>query len=187
MQTQSSCYGSSPHERGTGLSQRHAPADDRFIPARAGNSAARRHASEKRAVHPRTSGEQPDVAPFPDTIDGSSPHERGTAPATATTVSGRRFIPARAGNRHASRIIHSGLFGSSPHERGTVKGMTNAGRAIRFIPARAGNRNTHTGTHGRGAVHPRTSGEQIAQAVMGHTTVGSSPHERGTDLARAID
>ena len=70
--------GSSPHGRGTLRIARRAPLAGRFIPARAGNTAARTVESRSMSVHPRTGGEHPPSSISANPSIGSSPHGRGT-------------------------------------------------------------------------------------------------------------
>ena len=116
--------------------------------------------------------------------DGSSPRGRGTPPGRVSGHSGRRFIPARAGNargrsgRGARTAVHlraggergspgltsDGFSGSSPRGRGTRRRCGFARGERRFIPARAGNaRTSRSGS-------PRPN--------------GSSPRGRGTRAPR---
>ena len=86
--------GSSPLARGTlrrDLSPRPA---DRFIPARAGNTAGGAQSTQQAAVHPRSRGEH--GSGFGS--GGSSPLARGTRHEATRYCVHRRFIPARAGN-----------------------------------------------------------------------------------------
>ena len=193
--------GSSPHARGTLRSsgdsrcstpvhprtrgEHHGRPDlsvpqDRFIPARAGNTVVTR---ATRSLN-----------------SGSSPHARGTPVGQVRLTGNHRFIPARAGNTSnwlsaaamapvhpRTRGEHSPVWvarsvhiGSSPHARGThiVDGTgCNHGR---FIPARAGNTGSSSIMATRSSVHPRTRGEH--SPVTGPTGgfCGSSPHARGT-------
>ena len=91
---------------------------------------------------------------------GSSPHGRGTASTSQSTLKKDRFIPAWAGNRWRARSTISSASvhprmggeqaiapnwfcirnGSSPHGRGTVDLVLIEGLKVRFIPAWAGNR-----------------------------------------------
>ena len=93
--------GSSPRVRGTVAVAVSRVQSQRFIPARAGN---RRLASARRcltAVHPRACGEQFCCVASPSAFSGSSPRVRGTDHGQEPDQVGRRFIPARAGNRHS--------------------------------------------------------------------------------------
>ena len=90
--------GSSPLARGTlavGLAQ---GADERFIPAGAGNTARSRGTARCGAVHPRWRGEHEVRAPGCGSRDGSSPLARGTRRCASPRSGSRRFIPAGAGN-----------------------------------------------------------------------------------------
>ena len=71
-------YGSSPLARGTRARGQRPPGEQRFIPARAGNTCTGSRAAKTRPVHPRSRGEHARV-------EGQH-------------FIGRRFIPARAGN-----------------------------------------------------------------------------------------
>ena len=71
-------YGSSPRGRGTRQERyRHQPAD-RFIPAWAGNTIARRNTPPPPPVHPRVGGEHTAPSCNAKTVHGSSPRGRGT-------------------------------------------------------------------------------------------------------------
>jgi len=70
--------GSSPRTRGTGWGISERGAQDRFIPAHAGNRSACLLAMHRQAVHPRARGEQRAVHPTQKPVAGSSPRTRGT-------------------------------------------------------------------------------------------------------------
>ncbi len=153
-------FGSSPRVRGTVQAVVGAGCDERFIPARAGNSCDGRNWPGRSPVHPRACGEQVSFLQVERYNDGSSPRVRGTAGIDTSGLLGLRFIPARAGNRGTgdeqplSAAVHPRacgeqdmataafcrLTGSSPRVRGTVLAADPVRHAGRFIPARAGNR-----------------------------------------------
>ena len=97
-------HGSSPRVRGTVVRRLSYGVRCRFIPARAGNRPQSRTAMAPRSVHPRACGEQLrcDQARFP--AAGSSPRVRGTDRHLPACADGRRFIPARAGNRRSASM-----------------------------------------------------------------------------------
>ena len=151
--------GSSPRVRGT-LPRRVLPElRRRFIPAGAGNTSPPSTAPCAPAVHPRGCGEhelQPDCCLY---STGSSPRVRGTHADRVRARTGRRFIPAGAGNTptgwysDAAGPVHPrgcgehstgapaliASSGSSPRVRGTQHRRTRIDRIQRFIPAGAGN------------------------------------------------
>ena len=94
--------GSSPRGRGTQLPATMSGLLRRFIPARAGNSDARRNVRSREAVHPRAGGELPRTSECRRYQDGSSPRGRGTPALEAGDLERCRFIPARAGNSSGS-------------------------------------------------------------------------------------
>ena len=71
-------FGSSPRVRGTPVAIAETIGDERFIPARAGNTAHCCAASARAAVHPRACGEHEGYPPTWLKISGSSPRVRGT-------------------------------------------------------------------------------------------------------------
>ena len=154
-----SCSGSSPLARGTRPVVRQHRLDQRFIPARAGNTRSPNTRASTRPVHPRSRGEHDWCDSDSDIGDGSSPLARGTLDAFGALPLPVRFIPARAGNT-ASRwccgtgpAVHprsrgehtegvgtaSSGIGSSPLARGTPAHSGAPFTRFRFIPARAGN------------------------------------------------
>ena len=139
----------------------------------------------------------PDIS---DWIEGSSPRGRGTDRQRDRRFRGRRFIPARAGNRDrrsrmsSLRSVHPRAggeqvfdplddlpkFGSSPRWRGTGRRGRRSRHSGRFIPARAGNRSRQAKCRRRRSVHPRAGGEQAPPSIPTVRTIGSSPRGRGT-------
>ena len=90
--------GSSPHARGTLRGVDFEVAQERFIPACAGNAEGAASGAAPPPVHPRMRGERY-VSPFAAVgVYGSSPHARGTRITTQASSGRVRFIPACAGN-----------------------------------------------------------------------------------------
>ena len=151
--------GSSPRVRGTPCFEVRLMIAARFIPACAGNAFPGSAGDAVRSVHPRVCGERVGLwrTPFPSA--GSSPRVRGTPGAGRVVNTGRRFIPACAGNagqsltgethtsvhprvcgeRSISRADFKHIGGSSPRVRGTQTGSDRKTAKARFIPACAGN------------------------------------------------
>ena len=101
-------FGSSPRERGTRSPTPARRWRPRFIPARAGNAAARRCRLSGRTVHPRASGERLRSELVTRYSGGSSPRERGTHHIGQLSILLERFIPARAGNARSQRRVWTG-------------------------------------------------------------------------------
>ena len=178
----------------------------RFIPARAGNTATESSQSENVSVHPRTGGEHLWCAFRRISGSGSSPHGRGTQAPGIRAAHKRRFIPARAGNTLAYRIVnnletvhprtggehcgHGGnagkSAGSSPHGRGTPLRSSRLHFGLRFIPARAGNTGLTSSMLLSSTVHPRTGGEHWLMGYPPAWSAGSSPHGRGTQVRETL-
>ena len=95
-------YGSSPHLRGTPPSGWPVEQYSRFIPAPAGNTRPATPPPPPPPVHPRTCGEHTARRICQLSPTGSSPHLRGTRAPASPSRSGKRFIPAPAGNTLAS-------------------------------------------------------------------------------------
>ena len=172
--------GSSPHARGTPLVIYRDKEGRRFIPARAGNTRSPAAPAPGSTVHPRTRGEHTGLKVRAGGYTGSSPHARGTRFAGPMDDPDLRFIPARAGNTQPTQRMSILCAGSSPHARGTLRQAVDDDGVVRFIPARAGNtRRTPAADPGL-AVHPRTRGEHASRRRASRSSVGSSPHARGT-------
>ena len=90
--------GSSPRGRGTPIHGESCNGRDRFIPARAGNTARALRRFSLNTVHPRAGGEHLDQPARQIRYRGSSPRGRGTRRRHAPAGGEDRFIPARAGN-----------------------------------------------------------------------------------------
>ncbi len=174
--------------------------DVRFIPAGAGNRAARALSPVTWAVHPRGRGEQSPRASNLSMLRGSSPRARGTGTLVAVFWLFLRFIPAGAGNRvkgwadQPVPAVHPRgrgeqktptksprpLAGSSPRARGTATGSRIRMPRPRFIPAGAGNSEPSCSPRRPHSVHPRGRGEQYALFSLLEVPDGSSPRARGT-------
>ena len=95
---------SSPRGRGTRPPARSCTVQERFIPARAGNTMQGLPRPWPRPVHPRAGGEHEMDRIVAFVPDGSSPRGRGTQGRGKPASRRHRFIPARAGNTHGARI-----------------------------------------------------------------------------------
>ncbi len=191
--------GSSPRGRGIPFWRLASPAQRRFIPAWAGNTADRLGSGHRPAVHPRVGGEYATLKPSMRSHFGSSPRGRGIPVVRRGRLPGSRFIPAWAGNtRHGPlhmpvASVHPRvggeyqaldpqahrLGGSSPRGRGIPGGSSWNQQKRRFIPAWAGNTVTHIRLSFLWAVHPRVGGEYHHSAGRGGAGPGSSPRGRG--------
>ena len=151
--------GSSPRSRGTRSWVGTRKMQLRFIPALAGNTAARRRRQAALPVHPRARGEHQRGLRRSRAGAGSSPRSRGTRLGPTGSCPTGRFIPALAGNTNTtstrippmavhprargehgrSAIPRSSQCGSSPRSRGTRAIRLTPQPETRFIPALAGN------------------------------------------------
>ena len=185
VRTKLSVTGSSPLARGTLPPIEPVPEAARFIPARAGNTAARRRACRRWAVHPRSRGEHSNHRRAFVASSGSSPLARGTPRPPPPSRWPHRFIPARAGNT-VDRVCCRTRSPVHPRSRGEhARKAPAAAAASRFIPARAGNTRWSRPTRGSTTVHPRSRGEHPRQMRRSYPGHGSSPLARGTPLRTA--
>ena len=196
--------GSSPHARGTPDIVPDLLMGIRFIPACAGNAPEEQANQGRGSVHPRMRGERVDIAVALDNHGGSSPHARGTLERPIVHCVAFRFIPACAGNaappgtparagsvhprmrgeRNEGRDCPFIVHGSSPHARGTHPEQAGQWQSTRFIPACAGNAAGRYKGGRAQTVHPRMRGERRLGRDITRSGVGSSPHARGTRMAR---
>ena len=138
-------------------------ADQRFIPACAGNTSASISLSCNLAVHPRVCGEHSTAdRRSADEPRGSSPRVRGTHRSSASPDSPCRFIPACAGNTPCIRpcrmpmTVHPRVCGE--HDRRSARSIAYR----RFIPACAGNTVPACSRCRSCTVHPRVCGEHAS-------------------------
>ncbi len=137
---------------------------------------------------------------FRQTGDGSSPRMRGTPCNDGELVTGRRVIPAYAGNTRSAiptaspKPVHPRVCGehcqrlalvchrrgSSPRMRGTPMPNDTTDLITRFIPAYAGNTPCSDFLPRSPAVHPRVCGEHLPEQFRRILDHGSSPRMRGT-------
>ena len=76
------------------------------------------------------------------------------------------------------------ISGSSPHTRGTPDEVLKRHGMNRFIPAYAGNAINRSMREQSKSVHPRIRGERMIVRLLADRMDGSSPHTRGTHVAR---
>ena len=153
--------------------------NNRFIPARAGNTHTRKTLSTGRPVYPRRRGEHCPGRVTGDSDPGLSPLARGTLCCRQTRRPPARFIPAGAGNTRrtkqlllvysvyprwrgehlAAGFIIKCLIGLSPLARGTLKKTPGINLRGRFIPAGAGNTVIRRKRRAWFTVYPRWRGE----------------------------
>ncbi len=197
--------GLSPLARGTVSSSRRVLITARFIPARAGNRLDIKNFKKYEPVYPRSRGEQDAELLCQPAVSGLSPLARGTARPAAGHRGGRRFIPARAGNRinaiavteslpvyprsrgeqEYSALTTMAACGLSPLARGTDCTNIQYFWIARFIPARAGNSARISTPRPPAAVYPRSRGEQFHASNDTARRRGLSPLARGTVLVKA--
>ena len=154
-----SCIGSSPPARGILVELRPQRLNLRFIPACAGNTAARATTSRQIPVHPRLRGEYFTAGSIRTSSFGSSPPARGIQSVANVLPISNRFIPACAGNTHVRYGSDLPQTGSSP-------------------PARGIRRESKCRTQAP-AVHPRLRGEYHEVNMADDSVDGSSPPARG--------
>jgi len=175
-----------------------------IIPAYAGNTRAVVFGDDFNGDHPRICGEHSACVVVASGDTGSSPHMRGTrVDACGVSVYGG-IIPAYAGNtpvqerpmslqRDHPRICGEHIqnnfhrltgWGSSPHMRGTQASRVRSAMVDGIIPAYAGNTDVDLVCAWGNGDHPRICGEHQVMDDYGTMVMGSSPHMRGTLVAR---
>ena len=133
-------------------------------------------------------------------VEGSSPHTRGTHETSRMSAPCPGIIPAYAGNtprpkgrrpragdhprirgeHHAQRFVSCSGMGSSPHTRGTHDLLIESRARPGIIPAYAGNTPGWSPKPGCKRDHPRIRGEHSTTSARITPATGSSPHTRGT-------
>ena len=177
---QSKVAGPSPHARGTLSVETIAGEVGRSIPACAGNTTREAGVRQSRAVHPRMRGEHLLALPAGTTLNGPSPHARGTLHAPERERRTARSIPACAGNTAMAaqwggeRAVHPRMRGE--HGAGVIDDLAVA----RSIPACAGNTGWTRLRRTASPVHPRMRGEHGVGGMKAELRDGPSPHARGT-------
>ena len=150
--------GSSPLTRGKHSLRVLDPTQCRLIPAHAGKTLAGRFYRWNQGAHPRSRGENSDVAARGQDVRGSSPLTRGKRRPGGHEAVRARLIPAHAGKtsriptfgrctpahprsrgeNFVAAMYALGLRGSSPLTRGKLLRFVIEGPAYRLIPAHAG-------------------------------------------------
>ena len=191
--------GSSPLTRG----KLHDPADlvgnVRLIPAHAGKTQTWGPGPASRPAHPRSRGENSDTLSGTFESHGSSPLTRGKPVAAWLACGACGLIPAHAGKTfggdappgpalahprsRGENCLSSNpkrlCRGSSPLTRGKLGlGMSDSVDKG-LIPAHAGKTGAATPILTGGGAHPRSRGENVAEAITAAAEFGSSPLTRG--------
>ena len=199
--------GSSPLTRGKLDRALVAGGDRRLIPAHAGKTLTSYAATIVAWAHPRSRGENSDVAVNGQTVRGSSPLTRGKRRPMSLPRPFHGLIPAHAGKTCRERRTQSqrwahprsrgenrwrrrrweGSRGSSPLTRGKPGRGRERSCGSGLIPAHAG-KTARPGTSdgGRGA-HPRSRGENYSRSPRVSAFMGSSPLTRGKRPSCADD
>ena len=191
--------GSSPRVRGKQALKFIQEANQRIIPARAGQTGLLGAAGLGGADHPRACGANASSAAACKSLAGSSPRVRGKPRIGGATRMVLRIIPARAGQtpernpRERSGPDHPRACGankshtvsphwrtgSSPRVRGKPSAYTTLEFAVRIIPARAGQTRSIRSTEHATSDHPRACGANGVMARAESAPIGSSPRVRG--------
>ncbi len=112
-------YGLSPLARGTLLCCVECNQCERFIPARAGNTAGYNPPFMTTSVYPRSRGEHSVASSTSNVRDGLSPLARGTPKAASSSAVGSPVYPRSRGEHRIVRIAGIKIIGLSPLARGT--------------------------------------------------------------------
>ena len=137
---------------------------NRFIPARAGNSASPSRRRSSCPAYPRRCGEHSSRSTVSPPSSGLSPQARGTPRPYSQSIGGDRFIPAGAGNtgRTIARPPGNTVY---PRRCGEHEGLSEE----RYAEAGSS---------------PQVRGTQTGRGIVPEPILdGSSPQVRGTPLA----
>ena len=174
-------------------------ANQRIIPAHAGQTRRAIDAQRATTDHPRACGANAMIAISPPLICGSSPRMRGKPANMAKELIKNRIIPAHAGQTRSrpptslSRPDHPRAcgantiraenllrnLGSSPRMRGKLAFRLVGLAGRRIIPAHAGQTPYSPAIRLMNMDHPRACGANSAIVAFGRVERGSSPRMRG--------
>ena len=196
--------GSSPLTRGKRSGGRVSARDVGLIPAHAGKTVRLDIRRDQIQAHPRSRGENMSAAIGLQQSAGSSPLTRGKRGHTACRCSFLGLIPAHAGKtslaslcnlvlrahprsrgeNYLSLLLTCRHLGSSPLTRGKLARWKRAPCLRGLIPAHAGKTTVCARPRSRSAAHPRSRGENVADAPEDGIRSGSSPLTRGKPPAQ---
>ena len=150
-----------------------------LIPAHAGKTLCRPHATWKRRAHPRSRGENNVATWMSGTLQGSSPLTRGKQRGHLQVGWHGVAHPRSRGENSYIPGGDTGVKGSSPLTRGKRTPLAVRAGGEGLIPAHAGKtRSMLDASRGR-AAHPRSRGENVVEPVWTNVSAGSSPLTRG--------
>ncbi len=175
---------SSPHARGSSHCRRRSWPRLAVVPARAGIFRRTRPSGRACRGRPRTRGDLPDWSDTYGDRDPSSPHARGSSLDARAGVPVDDVVPARAGIflRHGCR---SPRERRRPRTRGDLPDATTGEQHQQFVvPARAGIFPRRRATTATRTSRPRTRGDLPPAYRASPYSARSSPHARGSSLAR---
>ena len=176
--------GSSPHTRGARSIGEPGALDRGIIPAYAGSTRCRSRRRGRCRDHPRIRGEHRLDIPWPQAMQGSSPHTRGARPSRRSLQAWREDHPRIRGEHRDSTAWVDAEGGSSPHTRGAHHVEVTPQNRVRIIPAYAGSTPATIPLRELDADHPRIRGEHPNQHTQAMIMFGSSPHTRGAPSGR---
>ena len=176
--------GSSPHTRGARAGRAGLGPGWRIIPAYAGSTRCRSRRRGRCRDHPRIRGEHRLDIPWPQAMQGSSPHTRGARPSRRSLQAWREDHPRIRGEHRDSTAWVDAEGGSSPHTRGAHHVEVTPQNRVRIIPAYAGSTPATIPLRELDADHPRIRGEHPNQHTQAMIMFGSSPHTRGAPSGR---
>ena len=150
-----------------------------IIPAYAGSTSGSLPRGRTSTDHPRIRGEHRLDIPWPQAMQGSSPHTRGTLPASPS-LAGRVADHPRIRGEHSPCLrARTIATGSSPHTRGALVRLPADEDAVGIIPAYAGSTLPCCWRARSVRDHPRIRGEHKWDEFLLMSRLGSSPHTRG--------